>query len=110
MKLLTKFNLILLLLFGIGGLILSQITYRFLINNARSEVLHEAELMMASATAVRDYTASDLAPLLEQNPATQDEVPAGDRSGIRGDQHLQQAEAKISRLYLPRSHAKPDES
>ena len=68
MKLLTKFNLILLVLFGIGGLIISQITYRFLIDNARREVLREAELMMASAKAVRDYTASDLAPLLEQNP------------------------------------------
>ncbi len=68
MKLLTKFNLILLVLFAIGGLIISQVTYRFLINNARREVLQEAELMMASATAVRDYTASDLAPLLEQNP------------------------------------------
>jgi len=68
MKLLTKFNLILLVLFGILGLIISQVTYRFLINNARRDVLHEAELMMASATAVRDYTASDLAPLLEQNP------------------------------------------
>jgi len=68
MKLLTKFNLILLVLFGIGGLIISQVTYRFLINNARREVLGEAELMMASAKAVRDYTASDLAPLIEQNP------------------------------------------
>ena len=68
MKLLTKFNLILLVLFGIGGLIISQVTYRFLIDNARHEVLREAELMMASAKAVRDYTASDLAPLLEQNP------------------------------------------
>ena len=68
MKLLTKFNLILLVLFGIGGLIISQVTYRFLIDNARREVLREAELMMASAKAVRDYTASDLAPLLEQNP------------------------------------------
>jgi methyl-accepting chemotaxis protein len=68
MKLLTKFNLILLMLFGIGGVIVSQVTYRFLINNARRAVLREAELMMASAKAVRDYTASDLAPLLEQNP------------------------------------------
>ncbi len=68
MKLLTKFNLILLVLFGIGGLIISQVTYSFLIDNARREVLREAELMMASAKAVRDYTASDLAPLLEQNP------------------------------------------
>jgi HAMP domain-containing protein len=68
MKLLTKFNLILLVLFGVGGLIISQVTYTFLVNNARSEVLHEAELMMASAKSVRDYTSSDLAPLLERNP------------------------------------------
>jgi HAMP domain-containing protein len=68
MKLLTKFNLTLLVLFGTGGLIISQVTYSFLINNARREVLQEAELMMASATSVRDYTSSDLAPLLEQNP------------------------------------------
>jgi HAMP domain-containing protein len=68
MKLLTKFNLILLVLFGIGGLVISQVTYKFLIDNARREVLREAELMMASARAVRDYTASDLAPLLQQNP------------------------------------------
>jgi HAMP domain-containing protein len=68
MKLLTKFNLILLVLFGAGGLIISQVTYTFLVSNARSEVLREAELMMASATAVRDYTSSDLRPLLERNP------------------------------------------
>lgn len=68
MKLLTKFNLILLVLFGISGLIISQVAYAFLISNARREVLHDAELMMASAKSVRDYTSSDLRPLLEQNP------------------------------------------
>ncbi|MGA3089223.1 MAG: DUF3365 domain-containing protein [Terriglobales bacterium] len=68
MKLLTKFNLILLVVFGAGGLILSQVAYAALIANARREVLQEAELMMASARAVRDYTSSELAPLLEQNP------------------------------------------
>ena len=68
MKLLTKFNLILLVLSGTGGLMISQFAYTFLINNARREVLQEAELMMASARSVRDYTAADLAPLLEQNP------------------------------------------
>ena len=68
MKLLTKFNLILLALFGTGGLIISLAIYGFLIANARREVLQEAELMMASAQAVRDYTSSDLGPLLEQNP------------------------------------------
>jgi len=68
MKLLTKFNLILLVLFGAGGLIISQAISSFLIGNAQREVLQEAQLMMASAKSVRDYTSSDLAPLLEQNP------------------------------------------
>jgi len=68
MKLLTKFNLLLLVLFGTGGLIIAQVSYTFLIRNARREVLQEAEFMMASATSVRDYTSADLRPLLEQNP------------------------------------------
>jgi HAMP domain-containing protein len=68
MKLLTKFNLILLVLFGAAGLIISQVLYSFLIDNARREVYQDAELMMASAKSVRDYTSSDLGPLLEQNP------------------------------------------
>ena len=70
-KLLTKFNLILLVLFGTGGLIISQAISSFLISNARREVLQEAELMMASAKSVRDYTSSDVGPLLEQNPQHQ---------------------------------------
>jgi len=68
MKLLTKFNVILLVLFGAGGAIISQVIYSFLINNAEREVLQQAELMMASATSVRDYTSSDLRPLLDLNP------------------------------------------
>lgn len=70
-KLLTKFNLILLVVFGTGGLIISLVSYNFLIDNARREVMQEAELMRASARSVRDYTSSDLAPLLEQNPQQQ---------------------------------------
>jgi protein-histidine pros-kinase len=68
MKLLTKFNLILLVIFGAGGFLIAQLAYSFLIGNARREVLEEAQLMMASATSVRDYTANDLSPLLQQNP------------------------------------------
>ena len=68
MKLLLKFNLILLVIFGAGGLLISQLAYSFLIGNARREVLNEAQLMMASANSVRDYTADDLSPLLQQNP------------------------------------------
>jgi hypothetical protein len=68
MKLLAKFNLILLVIFGAGGVILCQLAYSFLISNARREVLAQAELMVASTGAVRDYTDDNLKPLLEQNP------------------------------------------
>jgi HAMP domain-containing protein len=68
MKLLAKFNLILLVVFGVGGLIIAWFAYSFLINNARREILDQAQLMIASAKAVRDYTADDLSPLLQQNP------------------------------------------
>ena len=68
MKLLTKFNLILLVIFGASGLLICQLAYRFLINNARREVLAQAELMVAGTRAVRDYTTGDLSPLLQQNP------------------------------------------
>jgi protein-histidine pros-kinase len=68
MKLLAKFNLILLVIFGAAGLLICQLAYSFLIRNARREVLAQAELMVAGTRAVRDYTADDLSPLLQQNP------------------------------------------
>ena len=68
MKLLAKFNLILIVTFATGGFLISQLSYKFLIGNARREVLQQAQLMMASAKSVRDYTATDLSPLLQQNP------------------------------------------
>jgi protein-histidine pros-kinase len=68
MKLLAKFNLILLVVFGAGGIVLCALAYSFLIRNARREVLAQAELMVASTRAVRDYTTDDLSPLLQQNP------------------------------------------
>ena len=68
MKLLAKFNLILLAIFGVGGLVIAQLAYSFLIGNARGEVLRQAQLMMASTESVREYTAKDLSPLLQQNP------------------------------------------
>lgn len=67
MKLLTKFNLILIVLFGTCGLIIADIAYNFLISNARREILQQAELMMSNAKSVRDYTDEEIAPLLEQS-------------------------------------------
>jgi methyl-accepting chemotaxis protein len=68
MKLLTKFNLILIVVFGTSGYLIAQLSYSFLMSNARREVLAQAELMMQSAKSVRDYTSGDVGPLLEKNP------------------------------------------
>jgi protein-histidine pros-kinase len=68
MKLLTKFNLILIVVFGLSGYLIAQLSYSFLMGNARREVLAQAQLMMHSAESVRTYTEDDLRPLLEKNP------------------------------------------
>jgi HAMP domain-containing protein len=68
MKLLTKFNLILIALFGAGSLIIAVTAYRFLMQNARSQVVQQAELMIESARSTRQYTTNELAPLLETLP------------------------------------------
>jgi HAMP domain-containing protein len=68
MKLLLKFNLILFALFGICGLLITNVAHQFLLDNARQQVEQQAELMMASARAVRDYTSGQLAPLLKKTP------------------------------------------
>jgi HAMP domain-containing protein len=68
MKLLTKFNLVLIVFFGAGGLIIAQLAYSFLMRNARDQVVQQAELMMASATSTRDYTSEQIKPLLLKNP------------------------------------------
>src|SRR5579863_1229346 len=64
MKLLTKLNLVLILFSGAGGLIIAHMAYGYLMQNAREQVLQQAELMMASARATRDYTSVDIKPLL----------------------------------------------
>ena len=66
MKLLAKFNLILLVLFGTGLALVSHYAYRFLTANARSQVLQQAELMIESARSTRDYTNEELKPLLQK--------------------------------------------
>ena len=49
MKLLAKFNLILLVIFGAGALLIFHFAYAFLISNTRNQVPREAQLMLASA-------------------------------------------------------------
>lgn len=66
MKLLAKFNLILLVMFGIVLALLSHYAYQFLMETARQQVVQQAELMAVSARATRDYTEQELDPILEK--------------------------------------------
>jgi HAMP domain-containing protein len=65
MKLIWKFNLVLLGIFVLGFLIAGYISYRALQTNAREEILQIARLMMESALSSRDYTTTQIKPLLE---------------------------------------------
>jgi protein-histidine pros-kinase len=67
-KLLAKFNILLILLFGAGLLLVSQLTRSFLEANAREQTLQQAKLMISSARSTRDYTEQELDPLLETTP------------------------------------------
>jgi HAMP domain-containing protein len=68
MKLLAKFNLIFLVVFGAGGLLISRVARSYLIGNASDVVQAQERLMMASARSVRDYTSDEISPLLQENP------------------------------------------
>jgi len=67
-KILAKFNLILIVLFGAGMYGVSRLAYNFLEQNARSQVLQQAQLMVESAGATREYTEKEIEPLLVDHP------------------------------------------
>ncbi|HTS64217.1 MAG TPA: DUF3365 domain-containing protein [Candidatus Acidoferrales bacterium] len=67
MKLLMKFNLILGLVMGIGLAVAGYVSYRFLRDAAREEVLRQARLMMEAMQSARNYTARQVRPLLEKD-------------------------------------------
>lgn len=60
----TKFNLAMLLAFLVGLGLAAGVSYWVLRDNARQDVEQQAALMISEATAVRDYTASEIDPLL----------------------------------------------
>src|SRR5438105_9756839 len=65
MKLLLKFNLVLLVLFAIGVGATAWLSRDLLQRNARDEIYDQAKLLIDSALAVREYTSRNIAPLLE---------------------------------------------
>jgi HAMP domain-containing protein len=65
MKLIVKFNLVLLLVFTIAFLAVGYVSTRLLQRNAKEEILENARIMMEAALAVRTYTNTQIKPLLE---------------------------------------------
>ncbi len=64
MKLLAKFNLILGLVLGAGLALAALISHHLAQENARDEVVRQAQLMMQAMLASRDYTSQHVKPLL----------------------------------------------
>jgi HAMP domain-containing protein len=63
-KLLLKINIVLVMVFLVGLAASYSVAQRLLLQNARLEIQDNARIMMESAKAVRQYTASQIAPLL----------------------------------------------
>jgi HAMP domain-containing protein len=68
MKLLVKFNVLLIAIAAISLGVIAYVAHNFLVENARGQVLEQARLMMESASSMRRYTADELKPLLVGNP------------------------------------------
>jgi len=66
MKLLARFNLIFILVFGLGTVVAVWVAYTFLRNDAKQQVLAQAKLMMETTLATRAYTADQIRPLLQK--------------------------------------------
>ena len=64
MKLVVKFSLVFILVFGIGFAATAFLAHRFLQKDAVDEVIENAKLMMQTALAMRDYTTEQIKPLL----------------------------------------------
>ena len=71
MSLLLRVNLALIAVFAVGATIAGLACRALLLRNAQHEIRAEAELMIDSALAARDYTATEVAPLLLAQMQTQ---------------------------------------
>ena len=68
MKLLAKFNLLLIVVFGLGLALIAINARSFLLEDAKTTVLDQAKLMAAGSKATRDYTDQEISPILESTP------------------------------------------
>jgi HAMP domain-containing protein len=92
MKLLARFNLIFIAVFGVGAILVIGLAYVFLRNDAKEQVFEQAKLMMETTIAVRSYTTGEIEPLLNklQRQATvilPQSVPAYSATQVFGHIH-----------------------
>lgn len=66
MKLTAKFNIIFLIIFGLGLAFTAYVASRFLQRNARDQVTQDARLLMQTSLSMRDYTSKQIRPILEK--------------------------------------------
>ncbi|BDG05201.1 c-type heme family protein [Anaeromyxobacter oryzae] len=64
MRLLAKFSLIFVVVFGLGLGAAAYLFYGLLQRNARDQVLYSAQLMMDTALAMRSYTTNEVKPAI----------------------------------------------
>jgi HAMP domain-containing protein len=67
MRLLPKFTLIFLVVYGSGLALAAYFAEQFLNENAHDQVLGQARLMMESASATRTYTSEQIKPVIQQS-------------------------------------------
>jgi HAMP domain-containing protein len=66
LKLESKFNAFLLMIFIIGLILTSSLLYSLLERNAEAEVSSRAKLIVQTMNSIRDYTTSNIQPLLNE--------------------------------------------
>lgn len=66
MRLLARFNLIFIVVFGAGLAVAVWLAYVFLRQDAKKQVIDQARLMMETTLATRSYTTDQLVPLLNK--------------------------------------------
>jgi HAMP domain-containing protein len=66
MRLLAKFSLIFVVVFGVGLAAATYLLYGLLQRNAREQVLYNAQLMMETALAMRSYTIDQVKPAITE--------------------------------------------
>src|SRR2546426_7899805 len=66
MRLLAKFSLIFAVVFGLGLAAAAFLFHDSLQRSAREQVLHEAQIMMETALAMRNYTTEQIRPVMNE--------------------------------------------